>query len=98
MWLTLLAITAAVVLIIRAARSGFTVYGKRQVGIATVEYGDIKGVYTVRMTLTHEGSKLTRTDSFGRRADAEDFFTNYSDAEVLEALEQVKLLIGTKDV
>lgn len=96
MWLTLLGIAAAVILIIRAAHSGFTIYGKRQVGIATVEYGDIKGVYTVRMTLTHEGSKLTRTDTFRRRADAEDFFTNYSAVEVLEVLEQVKLLIGDK--
>lgn len=96
MWLTLLGIAAAVILIIRAARSGFTIYGKRQVGIATVEYGDIKGVYTVRMTLTHEGSELTRTDTFGRRADAEDFFTNYSSVEVLEALEQARAIIGGK--
>lgn len=93
MWLTLLGIAAAVILIIRPTS---TVYGKRQVGIATVEYGDIKGVHTARMTLTHEGSKLTRTDTFRRRADAEDFFTNYSIDQVLEALEQVKLLIGDK--
>lgn len=96
MWLTLLGIAAAVILIIRAARSGFTIYGKRQVGIATVEYGDIKGVYTVRMTLTHEGSKLTQTNTFRRRSDAEDFFTNYSSVEVLEALEQARAIIGGK--
>lgn len=92
MWLTLLAITVAVVLIIRMAHPGFTVYGKRSVGIATVEYGDTKGVYTVRMMLTHEGATLTRNDTFGRRADAEDFFLNYSVDQVLEALEQVRSL------
>lgn len=96
MWIALVGITAAVVLILNAARSGFTTYGKRQIGLATVEYGDIKGVYTVRMTLTHDGVVWTRTDTFGRRADAEDFFTNYSAVEVLGALEQIKSLIGDK--
>jgi hypothetical protein len=96
MWLTLLAISAAIILILRATRSGFITYGKRQVGIATVEYGDIKGVYTVRMTLTHEGATLTRNDTFRRRADAEDFFINYSVDQVLEALEQVRAIIGDK--
>lgn len=87
-WLILPVVAILITLVLRSIRREFTAYSKRVVAGATVEYGDKRGLPTVRVTI----GGLVHTEVFRVRSDAEDYFTDFGRDELAEILS----LVGDK--